>query len=95
MKINDKLEVQIQGVTVSEAVIENIDDGKATIIIPATRVVVQVKQSLDLEATNTPDVDRVFGGMETSTPATSDAVEEVNAIEEGIHNRNLDSSAID
>lgn len=117
MKIGDKLAVQIEGMDVSEAVIEDISDGNAIIIIPATRLVVQVRQSLDLGATATPEVDRVFVGVEQeqATPAPEEApVQPMTQVApptdagrgiytspaqgdigEGIHNKQLDSSALD
>lgn len=79
MKIGDRLAVQIEGVDVAEAIVEDIDDGNATLIIPATRLVVRMRQSLDLTATAAPEVDRVFAGLETDGTNESVASEEVNA----------------
>ena len=113
MKVGDRFSVQIEGMDVAEAVIDDIEDGKAILVIPATRLVVQVRQSLDLAATKTPDVDRIFTGVEESGSNTSEATEAVSEaprapvapvqqtyggtadIGEGIHNQQLDSSAID
>ena len=106
MKIGDRLAVQIDGMDVAEAVIEDIEDGHATLVIPPTRLVVQVKQSLDLAATREPEVDRVLGGMENDTPPVSEASQAITPptpgynqpgsdVGEGIHNIQLDSSAID
>ncbi len=109
-KIGDRLAVQIEGIDVAEAVIENIEDGLATIVIPATRLVVQTRQSLDLNATKAPEVDRVFAGVQTDTYNSSDASESLpeppaapsaqynepgSLVGDGIHGRDLDSSAID
>lgn len=114
MKVGDRLAVQIEGMDVGEAVIEDIEDGHATIVIPATRLVVQVRQSLDLSATREPEVDRILAGTVEDNTSQSAAAEEHNApaeqpapapapvqsmggadVGEGIHNQNLDSSAID
>ncbi len=50
MRIGDRFEVKMEDLTVAEAVLEDIDGGIATIVIPATRIQVQVKQSLDFHA---------------------------------------------
>jgi hypothetical protein len=117
MKIGDRLAVQIEGMDVGEAVIEDIEDGHATLVIPATRLVVQVRQTLDLTATAAPETDRVLAGVvdtqdnsspatealeqpqQVATPAPAAPVQQYNApgsdIGEGIHGKELDSSAID
>ena len=108
MKIGDRIAVQMEGFDVAEAVIEDIEDGKATIVIPATRVVVGVRTSLDVSARpESGNPDRVFGGMEDNQPAISEAMEQVNQsttteptinnadIGEGIHGKELDSSVLD
>ncbi len=62
--------VQIEGMTVTEAVIDNIEDGKATLTIPATRLVVQVRQSLDLAAVKEPESESIIiGAVENETVA--------------------------
>jgi hypothetical protein len=78
MNIGDRFAVQIEGMDVAEAIIEDMDDGNATIVIPATRLVVRMRQSLDLAATKEPEVDRVFAGVETSGDNTSEAAEAAN-----------------
>ena len=99
MKIGDRFSVDIQGVSVAEAVLEDIDGDQATIVIPATRVVVAIKQELDISATKDPEVDRIFGGMtQTTEPEVSPASVAVNHstdIGEGIHGKELDSSVLD
>lgn len=99
--------MSLEGMAVAEAVLENIEEGVATLVIPATRVQVQIRQSLDVAARPTPEVDRAFGGIsETNDDTPSEATKEVNEVPvpapapvaeigEGIHNQNLDSSAID
>jgi hypothetical protein len=67
MKIGDRFEVGIkdegQYFDVAEGVIEDIDDGIATIVIPATRIQVQVKQSVDFRAEKESDgPDRILAG---------------------------------
>lgn len=81
MKIGQALRVFIQaddGQTfeVSSAVIEHIENDEATIVIPATRVVMGIKHSLD---NRTPEVDRAFGGLvEGQGDGTSEAAKDVN-----------------
>lgn len=67
MKIGDRFEVGIKDGTeyfdVAEGVIEDIDDGVATIVIPATRIQVQVKQTVDFRTGPTHDgPDRILAG---------------------------------
>lgn len=70
MKIGDRFEVGIkddnQYFDVAEGIIEDIEDGVATIVIPATRIQVQVKQTVDFRAEPKHDgPDRILAG-ETS-----------------------------
>jgi hypothetical protein len=67
MKIGDRFEVGIkddgQYFDVAEGIIEDIDDGIATIVIPATRIQVQVRQSVDFRAEPRHDgPDRILAG---------------------------------
>lgn len=55
MKVGDQLVVNMEGFQVCYATIEAIEDDKATIIIPATRVVMGISRSLTDLA---PEVDR-------------------------------------
>lgn len=96
MKIGDRISVSMAGFEVTEAIIEDIDDGKATIFIPATRVVMGVATSL----TDLPDegTDRVILGNQHEESGPSVAVEQHNSkddVGEGIRGAKLDSSAID
>jgi hypothetical protein len=99
MKIGDTISVTMAGFEVAEGIIEDIADDKATIFIPATRVIMGVAHSLtDLE----PEIDRRLDGMVRDNDTTSAASQEVNNritnddIGEGnLRNRNFDSSAID
>lgn len=99
MKVGEHLKVFIEGYEVGYAQIEDISDGKATLIIPATRVVMGVKQSLvDIE----PEVetDRVLAGVaEAVGDEGSDAADEAeSAVEQerkSLRERDLDSSDID
>jgi hypothetical protein len=78
MKINDRIAVQIEGTDVAEAIVEDMDDGNVTLIIPATRLVVRMRQSLDLQATKEPEVDRILAGTTQDGNNESDAVVELN-----------------
>lgn len=94
MKIGDRLSVTMEGFEVAEAIIEDIDDGKATLFIPATRVVMGVATSL----TDLPEEgsERILSGKADNTPSTSPAQDAHNDdVGEGIHGKELDSSAID
>ena len=106
MKIGDRIAVQIEGVDVGEAVVEDIEDGIATIVIPATRLQAKVRSTLDMAAgpEKSDGPDRIFGGIEDNQPAVSEAMEQVNQstttitnadIGEGIHGKELDSSVLD
>jgi|SRR6478752_6399585 len=57
MRVGEAFPVQLDGITVGEAQIENIEDDIATIVIPATRVKMKIKSSLDATPI-TPEVER-------------------------------------
>lgn len=59
MKVGDQMVVRLENFDVAMATIEHIEDGKATILIPATRIVMGVRQEL---APLNPEVDRIFAG---------------------------------
>jgi hypothetical protein len=68
MKIGDRFEVGIkddgQYFDVAEGVIEDIDDGVATIVIPATRIQVEIKQQVDFRGEPRHDgPDRILAGQ--------------------------------
>lgn len=87
MKQGDTVAVTIDGHIVANAVIESIEDGRATLLIPATRVIMGVRSTLtDLE--REPDVDRAL----VSDGYVADTADDVG---EGIRQEKLDSSAID
>lgn len=79
MKIGDRVPVQIEGTNVAEAIVEDIDEGNAVLIIPATRLVVKMRATLDLAATKEPEVDRVFAGLESTGTNESEASLTTNA----------------
>lgn len=96
MKAGDELTITMEGFSVGTAVIEQIEDGKATIYIPATRVVMGVKQSLtDVD----PEVDRIAGTINDGVGGgTSEAIEQqikADDVGDGLSRTNLDSSAVD
>ena len=94
MKVGDQLVVSLEGHQVGMATIEDISDGKATIIIPATRVVMGVKQSLTELA---PETDRVFAGVaEGGGSEESPAVQETNEeAPKSLREMDLDTTALD
>lgn len=94
MKVGDQLAVSVDGHEVGGiAVIEEIENGKAYIVIPATRVVMSIRQTLE---PTTPETDRIFGGMaETSEEAISDAAAEVNAEPVPLREQNLEAAELD
>ena len=65
MKAGDQLEVSLQGIAVAYATIESVEQDRATILIPATRVVMGIATTLTPE-TPAPEVDR------TTTVLTED-----------------------
>lgn len=66
MKPGDKFAVNLNEHVVAEAVVIDIEDGKVTLDIPATRIVMGVKSSLtDLPDTQ-PTTERVLLGAETA-----------------------------
>lgn len=103
MKVGDEILVNMGGFDVANAVIEDISDGKATIYIPATRVVMGVKSTLTDLA---PEVDRDVALEEVGGKVESDAIDEqVRAndtkivqnddVGDGLSQVKLDSSALD
>lgn len=71
MKIGDRFEVGIkddgQYFDITEGIVEDIDDGVATIVIPATRIQVEIKQTADFRAEPRHDgPDRILAGPEES-----------------------------
>lgn len=82
MKIGQKLPVQIEGMTVGEAYVDDIDGDEAIVIIPATRLVVKVRTSLDFAAEAERESDgteRVLvGTVDNDGNVTSPAVDDAN-----------------
>lgn len=75
MKVGDQMIVHLGQFEVAMATIEDISDGKATILIPSTRVVMGVRQELaPLE--QAPEVDRVMAGLTESTEAAVSTAQE-------------------
>jgi hypothetical protein len=98
MKIGDRFTVYLDSHAVAEAVVEDIEDDKATLIIPATRLVMGIASSLTDLPEEIPEVEHQFAGLQDLEPGTSKAQEEVNAADDigsGIRNANLDSSILD
>lgn len=77
MKIGDTFGVYIAGQQVAEAKIVELEDEKATLIVPATRVVMAVRTSLEPEVTpETPAVEgnqHVMLGLENENPVSETA----------------------
>jgi hypothetical protein len=51
MKVGDKISVSVQGIEVAQADVKEVSDGTATLIIPATRVVMATRTELAPEVT--------------------------------------------
>lgn len=51
MKVGDKVSVTIQGSEIAQAEVREVGDGTATLIVPATRVVMAVRTELAPEVT--------------------------------------------
>ena len=82
MNVGDKVAVSIQGHEVVQAEVKEVSDGTATLIIPATRVVMAVKTELAPEVTAAADtsgtehiVDEVVRVVPEATDITPGAVE--------------------
>jgi len=97
MKIGDTVPVELQGHVVADAVITAIDGSEATIDIPATRVVMGVRMSLDPDAGRAaPEVDRSMVRIdETADDTPSVAAQAVAQNSESLRTQPLDSSALD
>jgi hypothetical protein len=72
MKIGDRFEVSIkdegQYFDVTEGVVQDIDDGVATIVIPATTIQVQIKETADFAYKPPSDgPDRILAGEQNGT----------------------------
>ena len=79
MKVGDAYTIRLDEHEVGQAIIESIEDGQATLVIPATRIVMGVKSSLAAPPERVPEVDRVFGGVaETPDNTPSEAQRQVN-----------------
>jgi hypothetical protein len=108
MRIGDQLTVSLEGIGVAYATIEAIEDNKATIIIPATRVVMGIKSSLEpatpeVERTNTVLTEDPNASAKSELEADYDSAFDTkreSAVEyaeptTSLRNMDFDSSAID
>lgn len=64
MKVNDTVPVTIAGQVVAQAQVEALDDSTATLVFPATRVVMAVRTELTYETPETPDVETIITGVD-------------------------------
>jgi hypothetical protein len=79
--VGDPVEVKMEDFVVAQGIVTEISDGQAYIDIPATRVVMSVRQSLAPMVAKEPEVEHQFIGTvnndgDTTSPA-KDAVTEV------------------
>lgn len=88
MKIGDQLPVEMQGLQVGVGIIEDISDGKATIVIPATRVQFAIRSSLAPIEGERQEI--LLDGNIEHTDTTSDAIESHNA---SSHSEGLDNAS--
>lgn len=95
VKVGDQLVVSMEGLSVCYATVEEVHNGTATIMIPATRVVMGLRTTLtDLE----PEVEQaMLGGVDTKeAPAdVAPAAQEVNAEPVSLRDMDLSSDVVD
>jgi hypothetical protein len=106
MNVGDELEIRIEEFVVGTAVVREISDGKAYVIVPAMEVTFGVKNVLtDLEE-EAPEVDRVLVDEPPKYRPPKIKTEETGVQEkpvprenddigEGMQSMKLDSSALD
>lgn len=73
MKPGDKYPVNLNEHIVAEAVVIDIEDGKVTLDIPATRIVMGVKSSLTDLPDEVPNKDRILLGDDRENQSTPQA----------------------
>lgn len=99
MKVGDLLNVDIQGITVTQAIITDMDFDTVTIQIPGTEAVIGLSQSLsDEKPEYVPEVDRVLlDETEGQTKASNETRAPASPPEptRSLREMNLDSSGID
>lgn len=79
MKINDTYPVMIAGQVVAQARITGLEDGKATLIIPATQVVMATRTELTVEEPEPASVQIL-----TDEPVREEPVEEAPKAEQQV-----------
>lgn len=90
MKINDTYPVMIAGQVVAQAKITGLEDGKATLIIPATQVVMATRTELTVEEREAPSVqiltdrlaDNEGASQEDAPTETAEVVESAEPVVE-------------
>lgn len=76
MKINDTVPVLIAGQVVAQARITGLEDGKATLVVPATQVVMATRTELTTEQPTEGATVQIIGeGQETEEVAVEPAPE--------------------
>jgi len=100
--VNDVIELKYMEQTMVHGTIVEITDGKAYIDIPATRVVMTVKQSLVPVTPEAPEVEHQFAGIEQPKDDGGSVAREqvtsassITSSNESLRTQNLDSSALD
>jgi hypothetical protein len=69
MKVGDTVPVNIGAATVTNAKIVELGDGTATLVIPATKVVMGVRTQLDTAPTPTGGTEHAILGVEPQAPS--------------------------
>lgn len=75
MKIGDKYEVTIQGQVVAYATVKGMDDGTATLVVPATLVVMATRTELTYEQPQNNDTEVVITGVDRVGAEGAESVE--------------------
>lgn len=75
MKVNDKVDVLIAGQVVAQATVKELGDGTATLVVPATLVVMATRTELTVEAPREQAVETVITGVDRAEASTEQPVQ--------------------
>lgn len=92
MKIGDKVPVTIAGQTVAQATIKETADGTATLVVPATLVVMATRTELAYEAPNAePERETIITGVDRASGEESAPVSETPNIDNSEQDNSTDN----
>lgn len=67
MKVGDKFPVTLAGHTVTQAVVREVGDGQAVLVIPGVAVTMAVRTELDAPPVREPESEVIIDGVERAT----------------------------